>query len=77
MHYQQGGEKYPFHSEGGVLHQVGEKWEKCICLGGLAFMQGELIVSPEFDLRSFADGVEPFCLTSRSRQFWSILSRLC
>jgi hypothetical protein len=25
----------------------------------------------------FADGVEPFCLTLRSRQFWSILPRLC
>jgi hypothetical protein len=28
-------------------------------------------------LCSFADGVEPFCLTLRSQQFWSILSRLC
>jgi hypothetical protein len=25
----------------------------------------------------FADGVEPFCLTLTSWQFWSILSRLC
>jgi hypothetical protein len=55
--------------------------------GRNAFVQGELAFmhlgalggsfSPEFQLCSFADGVEPFCLTLRSRQFWSILSRLC
>jgi hypothetical protein len=30
-------------------------------------MQGELLVSLEFVLCSFADGVEPFCLPSRTR----------
>jgi hypothetical protein len=30
-----------------------------------------------FSCALFADGVKPFCLTLRSRQFWSILSRLC
>jgi hypothetical protein len=36
-----------------------------------------VLFSPKFYLCSFADGVQPFCLTLRSRQFWSILSQLC
>jgi hypothetical protein len=53
-------------------------------IGGNAFVQGGACIhafgssfSPEFFSCSFADGVEPFCLTLRSQQFWSILSRSC
>jgi hypothetical protein len=45
--------------------------------GELAFMHLGALFRLNFFSCSFADGVEPFCLTLRSRQFWSILSRSC
>jgi hypothetical protein len=45
--------------------------------GELAFMHLGALFRLNFSCALFADGAEPFCLTLRSRQFWSILSRLC
>jgi hypothetical protein len=62
---------------GGALHQGKKISENCICSGGACIHAFGRSFSPEFQLCSFAEVVEPFCLTLRSRQFWSILSRLC
>jgi hypothetical protein len=37
----------------------------------------EALFRLDFSYAFFADDVEPFCFTLRSRQVWSILSRLC
>jgi hypothetical protein len=79
MHYQQGGRKVPnscFHVEFCIK---GRKFGRnAFVQGELAFMLlGGALFRLNFSCVFFADGVEPFCLTLRSRQFWSILSGLC
>jgi hypothetical protein len=76
MHYQQGGGKYSIHVSRGSFASREEKLgEMHLFRGSLHSCIWELFFA--WIVLVFADGVEPFCLTLKSRQFWSILSRLC
>jgi hypothetical protein len=76
MLYQQGGGKYSIHVSRGSFASREEKMgEMHLFRGSLHSCIWELFFA--WIVLVFADGVEPFCLTLKSRQFWSILSRLC
>jgi hypothetical protein len=77
MHYQQGGGSTQFMFPGGLLYQGKNNWENAFVQGELAFMHLGALFCLNLVVLFFADGVEPFSLTLRSRQFWNILSRLC
>jgi hypothetical protein len=67
------GRKVPHSCFQGEFSIKGTKiWRNAFVWGDLAFMY----LGALFRL-NFADGIEPFCLTLRSQQLWSILSRLC
>jgi hypothetical protein len=70
MHYEQGGGKYPIHASRGSFASREEK------LGQMHLFRGSLH-SCIWELFFAWIVVVLFCLTLRSRQFWSILSRLC